>query len=68
MSELKVSDIGIPELLRRLKRGEWLVREFQREFVWSVSDIIDLIISIFKARPIGDGYPLGAARRVGASP
>lgn len=53
MSELQVTDIGIPELLKRLRKGEWLVPEFQREFVWAVADILDLTNSILKARPIG---------------
>jgi uncharacterized protein with ParB-like and HNH nuclease domain len=53
MSGLQVTDIAVPELLKKLKRGEWLVPEFQRQFVWSVADAIDLVNSIFDSRPIG---------------
>src|SRR5271166_2026685 len=53
MSGLQVTDIAVPELLNKLKRGEWLVPQFQRELVWGVPDVIDLIVSIFEARPIG---------------
>jgi hypothetical protein len=53
MSGLQVTDVAVPELLKKLKRGEWLVPEFQRQFVWTVSDAIELVNSIFDSRPIG---------------
>ncbi len=53
MSNLSVTDIGIPALLEKLRRREWLLPAFQREFVWGVPDIIELLVSIFEARPIG---------------
>lgn len=53
MGNLTVSDVTVPVLLDKLRRREWLVPRFQREFVWSVSAVVDLLISIFEARPIG---------------
>jgi Protein of unknown function DUF262 len=53
MSDLKVTDITVPELLESLQKREWLIPKFQRDFVWSISDVIELLISIFEARPIG---------------
>lgn len=53
MSSLYVTDITVPTLLERLKKGEWQVPEFQRDFVWSVADVIKLITSIIESRPIG---------------
>lgn len=53
MSGLQVTDVAVPELLKKLKRGEWLVPEFQRQFVWTVSDAVELVNSIFDSRPIG---------------
>ncbi len=53
MGELAVTSLTVEELLRRLKEREWLIPQFQREFVWSVGDVIDLVHSILCARPIG---------------
>lgn len=53
MSNLHVTDTTVPDLLKQLKSNNWLVPQFQREFVWSTSNVIDLIDSIFSARPIG---------------
>ena len=53
MSELSVNSLTIDDLLRRLKNREWLIPQFQRDFVWSSAQVISLIDSILKARPIG---------------
>jgi uncharacterized protein with ParB-like and HNH nuclease domain len=53
MSALEVSSVQVPGIMERLKRNEWLVPEFQRDFVWSVSDIKNLALSIIDSRPIG---------------
>lgn len=53
MSSLTVSDITVPALLDRLRKREWLVPQFQRDFVWSVAEVIDLVVSIIESRPIG---------------
>jgi hypothetical protein len=53
MSDLAVTSLSIEELLRKLKGREWLIPQFQREFVWSIGDVIELVHSILCARPIG---------------
>jgi hypothetical protein len=53
MSNLYVTDITVPVLLDRLKKREWQVPQFQREFVWSAADVIELVKSILESRPIG---------------
>ncbi len=53
MSRLMVTDITVPGLLERLRRREWLVPGFQRDFVWSMADVVSLVVSIFESRPIG---------------
>lgn len=53
MSKLEVTALTVPDLLSTLSRGEWLVPEFQRQFVWSIEQVSELITSIFSSRPIG---------------
>lgn len=53
MGELQVTSIQVPSLLDKLRNNEWLVPEFQRDFVWSSADVIQLISSIIDSRPIG---------------
>lgn len=53
MADLAVTSISIEELLKKLRNREWLIPQFQREFVWVVGDVIELIHSIFCTRPIG---------------
>lgn len=53
MSGLKVEAVGIAQLLELLKSSSWLVPSFQRDFVWSESDVVNLVLSIVEARPIG---------------
>ena len=48
-----VGSVRIPELVSRLREGEYLIPKFQREFVWSTSDVIALLSSVIDARPIG---------------
>lgn len=48
-----VTSVRIPDLISKLKYGEFLVPQFQREFVWSIADVIALLNSIIDARPIG---------------
>ncbi|MGZ8363124.1 MAG: DUF262 domain-containing protein [Caulobacteraceae bacterium] len=52
MAEL-VSSIRIPDLVLKLREGEYLVPRFQREFVWVTADVIGLLSSIIDSRPIG---------------
>jgi hypothetical protein len=53
MAALEVTSVTVPDVLEKLRRREWLIPEFQRDFVWSISDVIDLVASILDARPIG---------------
>jgi len=53
VSELNVMDTTVPGVLESLKKGEWLVPEFQRDFVWSIEQVSALVQSILEARPIG---------------
>lgn len=48
-----VSSIRIPDLLVKLRDGDYLVPKFQRDFVWTVSDVSGLLVSIINSRPIG---------------
>src|ERR1700721_2076903 len=70
MSGLMVTDIEVPTLLDKLRKRKWLVPRFQRDFVWSVADVIDLVISIFESRPIGMAtlWEQGPNREVELSP
>ena len=53
MSSLEVTAITIPVLLDRLRKHEWQIPQFQREFVWTVPAVIELLNSIIESRPIG---------------
>lgn len=53
MSTIEVKSISIPALLNNLHSGEWLTPEFQRDFVWSTSQIVSLVNSILDSKPIG---------------
>lgn len=53
MSQLQVTDTTVPVLLKKLRTLEWLVPQFQRDFVWTNAAIISLVNSIIDARPVG---------------
>jgi hypothetical protein len=53
MSELRVADTTVPGVLESLRKCEWKVPHFQREFVWSTDQVSGLVQSILEARPIG---------------
>lgn len=53
MAQLEVSDVTVPVLLERLRKREWVVPQFQREFVWTVADVMRLVASIIDSRPFG---------------
>ena len=50
---LKVESAGIDDVLSRLKTNAWLTPSFQRDFVWTESDVAALAQSVVEARPIG---------------
>lgn len=53
MAELAVTSISIEEVLTKLRSREWLIPQFQRDFVWSITDVIAFTNSILFSRPIG---------------
>ena len=53
MSSIEVTAVTIPELLKRLRSGEWVAPSFQRDFVWTSSQVLALINSVLDAKPIG---------------
>lgn len=53
MADLVVTSLSVDDLLTKLKAREWLVPQFQRDFVWTIQDVIDFVHSILNARPIG---------------
>lgn len=53
MADLMVTSLSVGELLTKLRAREWLIPQFQREFVWTIQDVIDFVYSILNARPVG---------------
>jgi len=53
MSNLQVSEVNVPAVIKKLKTSEWLSPLFQRDFVWSNASVVALINSIIDARPVG---------------
>ncbi len=53
VSELQVQSITVPVLLKKLRSREWLVPQFQRDFVWTNAAVISLVNSIIDSRPVG---------------
>jgi hypothetical protein len=52
-SKSAISSLSVIEAIDMLSSGEWMVPQFQREFVWDVAAITSLATSII------DGYPIG---------
>lgn len=44
---------GVDDILKLLRSGEWQIPLFQREFVWTPSQVSNLINSFLKSYPIG---------------
>ena len=53
MSQLDVTSLNVATLLEKLKKRDWQIPHFQRDFIWNVNNVIELIDSIFASRPIG---------------
>ena len=51
--DLEVTSVTVSELLDRLRSREWMIPAFQRDFVWTIGDVSDLVYSILERRPIG---------------
>src|SRR5882724_2381179 len=50
---LAVTQKPIDDILTFLRKGEWQVPKFQRDFIWTKSQVFGLLYSIFVSRPIG---------------
>ncbi len=51
--ESTVSSASIPEILKNIEKGSWLVPHFQRDFVWNTTAVRDLLASMVRGRPVG---------------
>lgn len=51
--DLEVTSTNVSDLLDKLRKREWMIPAFQRDFVWTVGNISDLVCSILERRPIG---------------
>ena len=51
--ELEVTSTTVSDLLEKLRKREWMIPAFQRDFVWTVGDVSALVYSILERRPIG---------------
>src|SRR5688500_9250574 len=53
MKDNKVGSISIDEWLANLRTQEWLIPQFQRDFVWTIAECAEFAQSILAGRPIG---------------
>ena len=59
------TNIFLPDVVSAIRKGEWKIPRFQREFVWEKKKVIELLDSIWTAYIEGSpsavfsfGYPL----------
>ena len=53
MKDNKVGSVTVDEWLANLSTKEWLIPQFQRDFVWSIAECADFAQSVLEERPIG---------------
>lgn len=51
--EIANSEFNYSDLITQIDKGNIHIPEFQREFVWSKRDIVNLLDSIYKGYPVG---------------
>ncbi|MFB6188090.1 MAG: DUF262 domain-containing protein, partial [Halobacteriaceae archaeon] len=51
-----VNDISLDRAMDRMSSGEYRIPEFQREYVWSKSDVTSLFDSVYNSYPIGSFF------------
>ena len=51
--KVKIDSLSFQELMLYVKKGDIRIPNFQREFVWELSQIISLLDSIYHHYPIG---------------
>lgn len=60
--KIDVTSSNLPKLMVAVANGTYRIPQFQRDFVWSASKIIELLDSIFKEYPIGSFFLWNAGR------
>jgi hypothetical protein len=53
---LDVDDRRLDDVINQVGKGKYRIPEFQREFVWDRTDVVDLFDSIYKSYPIGSFF------------
>ena len=53
---LDVDDAYLKKVISTIGEGKYRIPEFQREFVWDRSDVVDLFDSIYNSYPIGSFF------------
>lgn len=51
--DMKVEKLPLVEAMRKSVAAEMMLPRFQRKYVWSESDVIALLTSVMKRRPVG---------------
>jgi len=46
----------LPDIIGYIKKGEWKIPRFQREFVWEKKKVIELLDSMYRGFPIGSFF------------
>ena len=52
MSNIHNIDISLQDIVKKISKDVYLIPKFQRDFVWTSKDIIDLGDSIIRGYPI----------------
>ena len=47
---------SLPDVVGRIRKGEWKIPRFQREFVWEKRKVVELLDSMYKEFPIGSFF------------
>jgi len=50
------TNIFLPDVVAAIRKGEWKIPRFQREFVWEKKKVIELLDSMYKGFPIGSFF------------
>ncbi len=50
---MKIKELSLTDLIKDVNSGEIMLPGFQRDYVWDTGKVSELLISLFKARPIG---------------
>lgn len=54
--DLDVGNPKLPEVMRSMSDGQFRIPQFQREYVWDRSDVVDLFDSLYQYYPIGSFF------------